>query len=187
MNIFANRESFTTGSEIPAPVSMRLHSGETAGFLRAAFWLYRRGIFSATGPGQICEYYNKYDAENSFIHYLWAIKATHAPLFKLATVAHQLSVATGAFHTVSTGFAGFLGVLLHYRTGRPLIPDRTRHLHQERKVDLQSLFIKEHRDLLGDALDMGMQYQELLWIRYFESLWLPHIQSLKPGYKSLRE
>jgi glycosyltransferase involved in cell wall biosynthesis len=35
---------------------------------------------------------------------------------------------------------------------------------------LQSLFIKEHRDSLGDALDMGMQYQELLWIRYFESL-----------------
>ena len=119
---------------------------------------------------QICEYYNKYDAENSFIHYLWAIKATHAPLFKLATVAHQLPVATGAFHTVSTGFAGFLGVLLHYRTGRPLILTEHGIYTKERKVDLQSLFIKEHRDSLGDALDMGMQYQELLWIRYFESL-----------------
>ena len=37
-------------------------------------------------------------------------------------------------------------------------------------MDLQSLFIKEHRDSLSDALYMGMQYQEILWIRYFESL-----------------
>ena len=91
-------------------------------------------------------------------------------MFKLAGVAHQLSLNTGAFHAISTGFAGFLGALLHYITRRPLILTEHGIYTKERKVDLQSLFIKEHRDSMSDALYMGMQYQELLWIRYFESL-----------------
>jgi glycosyltransferase involved in cell wall biosynthesis len=138
--------------------------GQPSGFTAEEFF------FSDGTWQQICEYYNKYNAENSFIHYLWSIKATHAPLFRLASVAHQLSVETGAFHTVSTGYAGFLGVLLHYKTRRPLILTEHGIYTKERKVDLQSLFIREHHDSLNDALYMGMQYQEILWIRYFESL-----------------
>ncbi|MBA4142097.1 MAG: GT4 family glycosyltransferase PelF [Nitrosospira sp.] len=138
--------------------------GQPSGFTAEEFF------FSDAAWRHICEYYNKYNAGNSFIHYLWAIKAMHGPLFMLSSIAHQYPVATGAFHTVSTGFAGFLGVLLHYRTGRPLILTEHGIYTKERKIDLQSLFIKEHRDSLSDALYMGMQYQELLWIRYFESL-----------------
>ncbi|SEK42239.1 GT4 family glycosyltransferase PelF [Nitrosovibrio tenuis] len=138
--------------------------GQPSGFSAEEF------SFSDAAWQHICEYYNKYNAGNSFIHYLWAIKATHIPLFLLASVADRFSMATGAFHTVSTGFAGFLGVLLHYRTNRPLILTEHGIYTKERKVDLQSHFIKEHRDSLSDALYMGMQYQELLWIRYFESL-----------------
>jgi polysaccharide biosynthesis protein PelF len=138
--------------------------GQPSGFTAEEFF------FSEAAWQHICEYYNKYNEGNSFIHYLWAIRATHAPLFMLASIAHRFSMVTGTFHTVSTGFAGFLGVLLHYRTRRPLILTEHGIYTKERKVDLQSLFIKEHRDSLSDALYMGMQYQELLWIRYFESL-----------------
>lgn len=138
--------------------------GHPSGFTAEEFF------YSEAAWQQICEYYDKYNAQNSFIDYIWTIKAMHTPLFKLAYVAHQFSLTTGAFHAISTGFAGFLGALLHYLTDRPLILTEHGIYTKERKIDLQSLFIKEHRDLLGDALPMGMQYQELLWIRFFESL-----------------
>jgi polysaccharide biosynthesis protein PelF len=138
--------------------------GQPSGFTAEEFF------FSEAAWQQACEYYNEYNSGNSFIHYLWAIRATHTPLFMLASIAQRFSMETGAFHSISTGFAGFLGVLLHYRTARPLILTEHGIYTKERKVDLQSLFIKEHRDSLSDALYMGMQYQDLLWIRYFESL-----------------
>ncbi|HKX53455.1 MAG TPA: GT4 family glycosyltransferase PelF [Nitrosospira sp.] len=153
-----------SGFDEAALKNLLVSLGQQSGFTAKEFF------YSDASWQHICEYYDKYNAGNSFIHYLWAIKATHAPLFMLASVASQFSVETKAFHTVSTGFAGFLGVLLHYRTGRPLILTEHGIYTKERKVDLQSLFIKEHRDSLSDALYMGMQYQELLWIRYFESL-----------------
>ena len=138
--------------------------GQASGFTAEEFF------YSEASWNQLCEFYEKYNSQNSFIDYIWTIKAMHTPLFKLAQVAHQFSLPTGAFHAISTGFAGFLGVLLHYLTGRPLILTEHGIYTKERKIDLQSFFIKEHRDILGDALPMGMQYQELLWIRFFESL-----------------
>ncbi len=138
--------------------------GQQSGFTAEEFF------YSEATWQQICEYYDKYSANNSFIDYVWTIKAMHTPLFKLASIAHQYAPTTGAFHAISTGYAGFLGLLLHSITSRPLILTEHGIYTKERKIDLQSFFIKEHRDLLGDALPMGMQYQELLWIRFFESL-----------------
>lgn len=138
--------------------------GQQSGFTADEFF------YSEATWQQICECYDKYNANNSFIDYVWTIKAMHTPLFKLASIAHQFAPTTGAFHAISTGFAGFLGLLLHSITSRPLILTEHGIYTKERKIDLQSFFIKEHRDLLGDALPMGMQYQELLWIRFFESL-----------------
>jgi polysaccharide biosynthesis protein PelF len=127
-------------------------------------------FYSVAAWQYICECYEKYNADNSFVDYIWTIKAMHAPLFKLASIAHQFALRTGTFHAISTGFAGFLGTLMHYVTRRPLILTEHGIYTKERKIDLQSLFIKEHRDLLSDAHDMGMQYQEILWVRFFESL-----------------
>ena len=138
--------------------------GESSGFTAEEFF------YSKAAWQRLCECYDEYNSGNSFIDYVWAIKALHTPLFTLARVAHQFSHNIGAFHSVSTGYAGLLGTLLHYITGRPLILTEHGIYTKERKIDLQSLFIREHRDLLGDALNMGMQYQEHLWIRYFESL-----------------
>ena len=138
--------------------------GEPSGFTAEEFF------YSQAAWQQLCECYEKFNANNSFVDYVWTIKALHAPLFMLARVAHQFTPRIGAFHSISTGFAGLLGTLLHYMTGRPLILTEHGIYTKERKIDLQSLFIREHRDLLGNALNKGMQYQEHLWIRYFESL-----------------
>ncbi len=138
--------------------------GQTPGFTAEEFF------YSEAAWEQICDRYNKYNVHNSFIDYIWAIKAMHTPLFKIASIAHQFAIATGAFHSISTGYAGFLGLLLHNITDHSLILTEHGIYTKERKIDLQSYFIKEHRDLLGDVLPMGMHYHETLWIRFFESL-----------------
>jgi glycosyltransferase involved in cell wall biosynthesis len=119
---------------------------------------------------QICASHQRFCPDSSFINYIWTIRTMHAPLFKLASVAHQQRQTTGLFHTVSTGYAGFLGTILRNVTGRPLILTEHGIYTKERKIDLQSIFIKEHRDYLSDAPDKGMEYYDQLWIGYFEAL-----------------
>lgn len=126
-------------------------------------------FYSEAAWDKICASHQRFCPDGAFINYLWTIRAMHGPLFKLATIAHQLP-ATGAFHSISTGFAGFLGTIAHNLTGRPLILTEHGIYTKERKIDLQSIFIKEHRDYLSDAPDKGMKYYDQLWIRYFESL-----------------
>ena len=120
---------------------------------------------------QICASHQRFCPESSFINYIWTIRTMHAPLFKLAAIAHQhQQQTTGIFHTVSTGYAGFLGTILRNLTGRPLILTEHGIYTKERKIDLQSIYIKEHRDYLSDAPDKGMEYYDQLWISYFESI-----------------
>lgn len=126
-------------------------------------------FYSEAAWEQICASHQRFCPESSFINYVWTIRAMYSPLFKLAAIAHQLP-ATGIFHSVSTGYAGFMGAILSNLTGRPLILTEHGIYTKERKIDLQSIFIKEHRDYLSDALDKGMKYYDKLWIHYFESL-----------------
>jgi polysaccharide biosynthesis protein PelF len=137
--------------------------GQKSGCTAEAFF------YSEAAWEYICASHRRFCPESSFINYVWTIRAMHAPLFKLAAIAQQLP-RTGAFHSVSTGYAGFLGTILTNLTGRPLILTEHGIYTKERKIDLQAIFIKEHRDYLSDALDKGMKYYDQIWIRYFEGL-----------------
>lgn len=125
-------------------------------------------FYSEAAWEQICTGHQRFCPEDSFINYIWTIRAMHAPLFKLAAIAKQVP-ETGAFHTISTGYAGFLGTMLAIQTGKPLLLTEHGIYTKERKIDLQSIFIKEHRDYLNDAPEKGMKYYDRLWIRYFEA------------------
>jgi glycosyltransferase involved in cell wall biosynthesis len=71
---------------------------------------------------------------------------------------------------VSTGYAGFLAAMLHWKTGRPLVLTEHGIYTKERKIDLfHSEWIREHRDPFArDPVEIG--YLRQLWIRFFESL-----------------
>ena len=60
----------------------------------------------------ICERYRKFCTDPSFVDYFWTVRIMHTPLWKLANVASGL-IPVRALHAVSTGYAGFLGALLH--------------------------------------------------------------------------
>lgn len=73
------------------------------------------------------------------------------------------------YHTVSTGYAGFLGALLHYRTGRPLLVSEHGIYTKERKIDLlQSEWIRDNRGAFERDVST-ISYFRALWVRFFES------------------
>jgi glycosyltransferase involved in cell wall biosynthesis len=118
----------------------------------------------------ICKTHQASDPDASFVDYFWTLRLLHAPLFQLAAIAAQAPAAR-VYHTVSTGYAGFLGALLERHTGRPLILSEHGIYTKERRIDLNQA---EWFDDLGGpqhaAWSDGSAAIRKLWIRYFESL-----------------
>jgi glycosyltransferase involved in cell wall biosynthesis len=113
--------------------------------------------------------YQAHCSDPSFTDYFWSVRLMHSPLWELARVAEQLLPAK-VYHAVSTGYAGFLGALLHYRRGRPLLISEHGIYTKERKIELfQNQWIRDNRTLLErDASHIG--YFHEMWSRFFETL-----------------
>jgi glycosyltransferase involved in cell wall biosynthesis len=74
------------------------------------------------------------------------------------------------FHTVSTGYAGFLGALARYRHARPLLVSEHGIYTKERKIDLlQSQWIRDNRGAFERDISKISYFREL-WVRFFEAL-----------------
>ena len=93
----------------------------------------------------------------------------HAPIWQLAAVADAL-IPARLYHTVSTGYAGFLGGLLHHASGRPLLLSEHGIYTKERRIDIfNSDWIQDTRNALQrDPAELS--YYRDLWIRFFETL-----------------
>jgi len=117
-------------------------------------WEYIRGEYTRAYP------------EGSFLDYFWSVRLMHAPLFKLAEVARTAPPAR-VFHSISTGYAGFLGALLHHRRKVPFILTEHGIYTKERKIDLtHAAWIKDKEPSGAE----GVGYLRGLWIRFFEGL-----------------
>jgi glycosyltransferase involved in cell wall biosynthesis len=117
----------------------------------------------------VTEQFRSHSRDPSFIDYFWTVRTMHQPLWMLARVAETFPQVK-AYHTVSTGYAGFLAAMLRWKTDRPLILSEHGIYTKERKIDLfQSEWIKDNRDPFDrDPAEIG--YLRQLWIRFFESL-----------------
>lgn len=117
----------------------------------------------------IVEQYEAYCTDPSFTDYFWTVRIMHKPLWQLANVAEKL-IPARVYHTVSTGYAGFLGALLHYRTGRPLLISEHGIYTKERKIDLlQSQWIRDNRGAFERDISRISYFREL-WVRFFEAI-----------------
>ena len=148
----------------PEVVAESLAAISSQGNLSDAAFLYSRASWDYT-----TEQYRAFSRDPSFIDYFWTVRTMHAPLWMLARVAETFPPVK-AYHSVSTGYAGFLAALLRWKTGRPLILSEHGIYTKERKIDLfQSEWIKDNRDPFDrDPAEIG--YLRQLWIRFFESL-----------------
>ena len=115
----------------------------------------------------ITDHYRARCTDPSFVDYFWTVRIMHQPLWQLARIADALLPAR-AFHTISTGYAGFLGALLAQSTGRPLILTEHGIYTKERKIDLfQSKWIHDNRNAFQrDPTELS--YFRQLSIRFFE-------------------
>ncbi len=117
----------------------------------------------------ITEMYDQRCNDPSFVDYFWTVRNMHGPIWLLAKIASSL-IPARVYHTVSTGYAGFLGSLLHHATGRPLILSEHGIYTKERRIDIfQNDWIKDNRNALQRDPSEVSYYRDL-WIRFFETL-----------------
>lgn len=113
---------------------------------------------------EITARYERHCTDPSFTDYFWTVRTMHAPLFGLAALARELPEAR-VYHTISTGYAGYLGTLLRSLRGRPLVISEHGIYTKERRIDLaHASWIREPEGREGQG------YLRELWARFFEGL-----------------
>jgi glycosyltransferase involved in cell wall biosynthesis len=117
----------------------------------------------------ICDRYRNFCADPSFVDFFWSVRIMHTPLWKLAKIADGL-LKVKVTHAISTGYAGFLGALIHQVRGTPLILSEHGIYTKERKIDLfNSEWIRDNRNVFQrDPTELS--YFRQMWIHFFE--WL---------------
>ncbi|MDB5777778.1 MAG: glycosyl transferase, group 1 [Polaromonas sp.] len=118
---------------------------------------------------QISDSYNRHCPNASFQSYFWSVRNMHTPLLKLAAIARTVPPSR-LYHSVSTGYAGLLGAMLRQRTGSPLILSEHGIYTKERKIELQSMFLREQQGWFTPAPDRGMEHHNQAWVRLFEGI-----------------
>jgi len=117
----------------------------------------------------ISQLYQQRCNDPSFVDYFWTVRNMHSPIWQLAETAHNL-IPARLYHAVSTGYAGFLGALLHYSNNQPLLLSEHGIYTKERRIDIfHSDWIQDNRNALQrDPTEIS--YYRDLWMRFFETL-----------------
>jgi len=118
----------------------------------------------------ITNIYDKKGLDIPFVEYFWTIRSIHAPIWKIAKIAREISGKAKVIHTPSTGYAGFMGALLSRNDDVPLILTEHGIYTKERRIDLLSsnLFQDTKVDLAKQSYEEDAIKQ--LWIRFFEGI-----------------
>ncbi|AOG24326.1 GT4 family glycosyltransferase PelF [Acidovorax sp. RAC01] len=126
-------------------------------------------LYSEQSWELICDTYRSYCTDPSFVDYFWTVRIMFQPLWTLARVAHNMP-AVRVLHSASTGYAGYLGALLHDARGVPLVLSEHGIYTKERQIDLlKSEWIRDNRNIFQrDPTELS--YFRQMWIRLFE--WL---------------
>jgi glycosyltransferase involved in cell wall biosynthesis len=113
--------------------------------------------------------YRRRSSDPSFVDYFWTIRTIHTPFWRLRDVALRCPKAR-IYHSVSTGYAGILGVLLKHRNNRPFMLSEHGIYVKERRIDLyQAQWLKDNRSVF-ERDPSRLSYFRQLWIRFFEHL-----------------
>lgn len=113
--------------------------------------------------------YRQRSSDPSFVDYFWTIRTIHTPFWRLREVAQRAPRAR-IYHSISTGYAGILGLLLKHRNHRPFMLSEHGIYVKERKIDLyQAQWLKDNRSVFEQD-PSRLSYFRQLWIRFFEHL-----------------
>ena len=107
--------------------------------------------------------------KNSFIDYFWSVRNIAVSIWELVKIARHVPKVK-VFHSISTGYAGFLGALLHYQYKRPFILTEHGIYTKERWIDLLQKWWTEKTLHAGKQSQEDSEYLVKIWIGFFENL-----------------
>ncbi len=117
----------------------------------------------------IADHYRRHSRDPSFVDYFWTVRTMHSPIWVLKRIADNM-IPARLYHTISTGYAGFLGSMLKHQTGRPLLLSEHGIYTKERRIDLfQSEWISDNRSMV-EKNNTEMAYFREKWIHFFQEL-----------------
>ncbi|MBT9587499.1 GT4 family glycosyltransferase PelF [bacterium] len=111
--------------------------------------------------------YSRFAPEASFLDFFYAWRSSHLPLLHL--LGAKLPSAR-VIHTICTGWAGFLGTLARYRSGRPLLLTEHGIYTNERRIEISQAQWLHGTGGDDASFQADMGYFKLLWTRIFEAL-----------------
>lgn len=113
------------------------------------------------------ELYERLSPRDPFMDFFWHFRAMHIPLLRLLAAPCP---AAGVYHAVSTGYAGLIGALASFTTGRPLVVTEHGLYARERELELsRARWIRD----LGERDGVGVSRPSPLrrfWAHYFRML-----------------
>ena len=118
----------------------------------------------------IVETYRKNCPTLPFNEFFWNVKAMHMPILALLKIAEGAPNAD-CYHTISTGYAGLLGLFLRLMRNKPVMVTEHGIYTKERQIDLYQVdWIKEFNPDIAAGLDSRISYIRQLWMQFFEGL-----------------
>jgi glycosyltransferase involved in cell wall biosynthesis len=127
-------------------------------------------LFSMQAWEKIRQDFFNHSGHPSFNEYFWLVRNLHLPIFALGKSVPTVPDAQ-LYHSISTGYAGFMGALLKKRDNKPYIISEHGIYTKERKIDLaQAAWIAEKENLFKTGMDAQVGYLRNLSIHFFEAL-----------------
>ena len=80
-----------------------------------------------------CDLYAQLSPGAPFMDFFWHMRAMHIPLLRLLAGGYP---AARVYHAVSTGYAGLIGAVASWQTGRPLVVTEHGLYARERELEL---------------------------------------------------
>lgn len=140
------------------------HVEKNEGFTRRDF------LHSQQSWDVLIQLYEIYANNQSFIDYFWTFRNIFNPIFKLVEIVRGLP-RTRLVHSISTGYAGFLGSLIKHHQQVPYLISEHGIYTKERKIDLsQAEWIKERHNALDNSMHRSNEQTRQMWISFFEQL-----------------
>lgn len=116
------------------------------------------------------ELYQTHFPDEPFADFYFTYRGLYRQIFRLVDIAQQIP-KVDLYHTVSTGYAGFIGAILSAHHRVPLAVTEHGIYTKERRLDLYTAnWLQRSHPLATVYNEEGHGFAKQLWIRFFEQL-----------------
>lgn len=126
-------------------------------------------LFSRNAWDYVTKMYKENCPDISFLDYFWLVRNMHMPVYKVMNLIKVLPKVK-MIHSISTGYAGFLGALIHHKFHYPFVLTEHGIYVKERKIDLLQGQWAAVGNFVQQRETITQQYMTEQWIKFFTIL-----------------